>query len=145
MKSVLLQQVSRVLLPLSLSFGLALLLKGHHEPGGGFVAGLSLGMAGVLLLASSGRHGVKLGLSAERLAMVGVALLVVSLLLPVVLARPMLTHPYGSLGWLGKWHGALLFDVGVMLAVGGGLMSAARTLFGTHGNRSRERGERGES
>jgi multisubunit Na+/H+ antiporter MnhB subunit len=138
MKSVLLQQVSRVLVPLALAVGVALLLKGHDEPGGGFVAGLALGMAGVLALAAYGLRRTRLPLSSEAGAIVGIALTVVSLLIPLAAGDAMLTHASGTLAILGKWHAALLFDVGVMLAVGCGSMAAAQALWATPANRDGE-------
>lgn len=141
MKSVLLQQVSRVLVPLALAVGVALLLKGHDEPGGGFVAGLALGMAGVLALAAYGLRYTRLALSAEVGAVVGIALTVVSLLLPLLGGDAMLTHASGTLPILGKWHGALLFDVGVMLAVGCGSMAAAQALWATPANGDQAHGK----
>jgi len=137
-KSVLLQQVSRVLVPLALAVGVALLLKGHDEPGGGFVAGLALGMAGVLALAAYGLRKTRLRLSSEVGAIVGIALTIVSLLLPLLGGDAMLTHASGTLPILGKWHGALLFDVGVMLAVGCGSMAAAQALWATPTNGGQE-------
>jgi multisubunit Na+/H+ antiporter MnhB subunit len=139
-KSVLLQQASLVLVPLALAVGVALLLKGHDEPGGGFVAGLALGMAGVLALASYGLRKTRLGISAELGAVVGIALTVLSLLLPLLGGDAMLTHASGTLPVLGKWHGALLFDVGVMLAVGCGSMAAAQALWATPANGDQEHG-----
>ena len=141
MKSVLLQQVSFVLVPLAFAVGVALLLKGHDEPGGGFVAGLALGMAGVLALAAFGLSKTRLRVSAEVGAIVGVALTIVSLLVPSLGGDAMLTHASGTLPLLGKWHGALLFDVGVMLAVGCGSMAAAQALWATPANGDPKRDE----
>lgn len=141
MKSVLLQQVARVLVPLALAVGIALLLKGHDEPGGGFVAGLSLGMAGVLALAAFGLRETRLRISSEVGAVVGIVLMLISLLFPLATGDPMLTHASGELPLIGKWHAALLFDVGVMLAVGCGAMAAAQNLWSTgtgDGDESRE-------
>ena len=42
MKSFLLQGLVRLILPMAVLLALALLLKGHDAPGGGFVAGLLL-------------------------------------------------------------------------------------------------------
>ena len=38
MRSFLLEQMARFLVPMAMLFALSLLVKGHDEPGGGFVA-----------------------------------------------------------------------------------------------------------
>mgnify|MGYP000273018052 CR=1 FL=1 len=40
MRSLILQTATRALLPLLLLFSLFILLRGHNEPGGGFIGGL---------------------------------------------------------------------------------------------------------
>ena len=40
MRSLILQTATRSLLPLLLLFSLFILLRGHNEPGGGFIGGL---------------------------------------------------------------------------------------------------------
>ena len=47
--SIILQAAVRVLLPLLLLYAVFLLLRGHNDPGGGFVAGLVLNNAGCFL------------------------------------------------------------------------------------------------
>lgn len=129
MRSLLLERLARLIVPLALILGGALLLKGHDEPGGGFVAGLSWAMAAVLALAAFGRSSLRHRSSQEVIALVGVSFVLLSLLAPVLAGHPALTHPSGVLPVFGKWHGALLFDVGVGLAVGGGAAAAARHLW----------------
>ena len=146
MRSLLLEQLARLIVPLALLLGGALLVKGHDEPGGGFVAGLVLAMAAVLALAAFGRRALRLRVSPESLALVGIGLIFVSMLVPLLSGQPMLTHASGELPLVGKWHGALLFDVGVMLAVGAGAAAAARHLWSVevvHRRRGKRRG--GES
>ena len=48
MSSLILRAATRFLMPLLLLFALFLLLRGHNEPGGGFVAGLVVAAAFVL-------------------------------------------------------------------------------------------------
>ena len=64
------------------------------------------------------------------MAVAGAAVLLVSLLWSLLLGRPALTHAHGVLPLLSwKWHTALLFDVGVVLAVAGGVAAASRALW----------------
>jgi multisubunit Na+/H+ antiporter MnhB subunit len=143
MRSLLLEQLARLIVPLSLILGAALLVKGHDEPGGGFVAGLSLAMASVLALAAFGRRASRLRIVPEVIALSGVALILLSMVLPLFGGDPMLTHASGVLPLVGKWHAALLFDIGVTLAVGAGAAAAARHLWAAEISRRRGRGGEG--
>ena len=40
MNSIILQTTSRLILPAALAFSIYVLLRGHNEPGGGFIGGL---------------------------------------------------------------------------------------------------------
>ena len=46
--------VTRVLLPLALTVGVYILLRGHNKPGGGFIAGLVVGIALIMQYMASG-------------------------------------------------------------------------------------------
>jgi multicomponent Na+:H+ antiporter subunit B len=48
MKTIILKTASGYLLPLLLLFAVFILLRGHYEPGGGFVGGLVAAVAFVL-------------------------------------------------------------------------------------------------
>ena len=52
--SFVVRQLTRLILPLAVMLSLALLLKGHDAPGGGFVSGLSLAIAAILGFAAYG-------------------------------------------------------------------------------------------
>jgi multicomponent K+:H+ antiporter subunit A len=133
--SFLLQELSRLIVPLAALFGLALLLKGHDNPGGGFVAGLSLAAGGVLAVVSIGerRARANLRVEPERVAVIGALVLGSSVLLPLLIGEPMLTHQHGTLRIgdfeLYKWTTSLILDIGVVLTVGGGLGAAAMRLW----------------
>lgn len=119
MNMLILQSASRVLLPISLVFSVYLLLRGHNEPGGGFIGGL-VASAGLTV------HGVAAGrtrlLRAMRLsppghAACGLVLALVSGLPGLVLDAPFLTHQwYQGPGGLAIGT-TLVFDLGVYLAV----------------------------
>jgi len=135
-KSFLLQQLTRAILPFAVLLGLALLLKGHDEPGGGFVGGLSFAVAGILGFTAYGarRFHASVPIEPERVALLGGVLLMISLLLPLMLGEPGLSHWSGKLG-LGpvsfKWQTVLVFEVGVVMTVGGALSAAALWLWET--------------
>lgn len=129
--------VRPLLVLLAAMLGTSLLLSGHDEPGGGFVAGLALAIAFVLLLTAG--EGARLR-TLQGAALAGVVLLLGSLAVPLIAGAPALTHAHGvaetPLGAL-KWHTALIFDLGVLLAVGGGSGAAATVLWGAGARRDR--------
>ncbi len=120
----------RVLLVLSLW----LLLRGHNEPGGGFVAGLVASLATTLLALGKGVDRARLALpfrSALTLAAFGGLLSLVSGLPALVAGRPFLAHlavtlPIGS-GF--KLSTFLPFDIGIYLAVWGALAGQVLALL----------------
>ncbi len=135
MKSVLLQELAAIILPLAVMFGIAITLKGHDAPGGGFVGGLSLAVAGVLGFSAWGTRAFRerVRLPPERVALLGALLLLASLALPLLAGDPMLTHRSAALELplLGKLklQSALAFDIAVVMVVGGGLAAAAIWLW----------------
>ena len=124
MTSSILQTATRFLMPLLLLFAFFLLLRGHNQPGGGFVAGLVVAASFVL-------HSIAFGVDASRRALLvspskllGLGLLVaLTSGLPAVLAG----QPFMTAQWTEVPVGSeliavgtpLLFDVGVFLAVVG--------------------------
>lgn len=138
MRSFLLEQLARLIIPLALLLGLSLLLKGHHAPGGGFVGGLALSVAGILGMAAYGPRVLRarLPFQPERVAVVGVIIIFCTVFFPLLMGDPMLTHRSGDIpllfGLSYHWHTALFFDIGVMLAVGGGGTAAALWLWERH-------------
>ena len=136
MKSFLLQELTRLILPFSLLMAVSLLIKGHDLPGGGFVAGLSVAVAGILGFTAYGldRFQNRLGLSPDRFALVGGLMILFSLFFPVLLGQAPLTQAHSEVGvgpFSVELHSALFFDIGVALCVGGGLNAAARALWTT--------------
>jgi multicomponent Na+:H+ antiporter subunit B len=117
------------MIALLLLFSLFLLLRGHHEPGGGFVGGL-VASAAFSLHAIAHRPAETrrlLRVEPETLLALGLAVAVCSGLPGVVAGRPFLTGL-----WLEAWgHAAgtpLVFDVGVYLVVCGVCLSIILSL-----------------
>jgi len=127
-RSLILQTLSGLLLPLMLLLSVFLFLRGHDEPGGGFVGGL-VASAGISL------HAIANGVPAARAALrvdpravaaIGLLTALAAGLVGPVLGSPFLTGrwltlPSGSasLGSEGDAHigTPLLFDAGVYLVV----------------------------
>ena len=129
------RQLTRLILPLAIMLALALLLKGHDEPGGGFVSGLSFAVAAILGFAAYGTRAfrARIPVEPERLAIFGAVVLIVASVIPMVLGKPMLTHWHGTFSPLGaftiKWSTTLFFEIGVVMAIAGGLTAAAMKLW----------------
>lgn len=123
MRSVILSTAIRLLLPLLLIFSVFLLLRGHNEPGGGFVGGLVASAAIVLYALAEGVEKARRLLKIDPRLLIGGGLLValVSGALPLLIAQPFLTGLW--LPWtfpvLGHVGTPLLFDLGVYLLVAG--------------------------
>lgn len=103
-----------------------LLLRGHNLPGGGFIGGLMTGMSFILLGLVRGWGDVQKQMPVEpmRMATAGVALSLLSGLIPELRGDPFLTQYHlhaKNVPLLGEVHlgTPLLFDVGVFLLVGG--------------------------
>ncbi|MFA9461878.1 monovalent cation/H+ antiporter subunit A [Thiohalorhabdus methylotrophus] len=117
--------ISRALLPLALVVSLFLLVRGHHEPGGGFVAGLVTGIGLILQYLASGSHWVRkrLHLRYRPLLAVGLGIATGTGMLAWVWGDPFLASAHGHfhLPVLGDipWATTLLFDIGVYLTVVG--------------------------
>ena len=110
---------SRLLMPLLLLFSVFLLLRGHNEPGGGFVGGLVAAAAFALYAIAFGVKRARQALLVRPLTLLGAGLLIALCSgLPAVLrGQPFLTALWapGSLP-LGT---PAVFDVGVFLVVAG--------------------------
>ena len=122
MSSSLLRIATRFLMPLLLLFAFFLLLRGHNEPGGGFVGGLVVAAAFVLYVIAYGLSAGRRALRVEPSTLLGLGLLVAvgSGAPAVFLGRPFMTAIWTTVGSgsSGIAIGTpLLFDVGVFLAV----------------------------
>ncbi|WP_417826614.1 monovalent cation/H+ antiporter subunit A [Thalassospira povalilytica] len=125
---------TRVMLPLSLMVGVYIFLRGHNEPGGGFIAGLVVSVALVMQYMASGfgwtqnrmkvnYHGM-IGLGVIAAAITGVSAWVAGL--------PFLTSGFTHvhLPIVGEFElaSAMGFDLGVFLTVVGAVMLALAKL-----------------
>jgi multisubunit Na+/H+ antiporter MnhB subunit len=101
-----------------LVLAIVILLRGHNEPGGGFISGLVAVSASALLAIVLGPPQARRRqpLSPIPLAMAGVGLALLSGLPALFVGLPYLTHL-----WAGSLSTVLLFDLGVFCVVWGSL------------------------
>jgi multisubunit Na+/H+ antiporter MnhB subunit len=136
MTSSILQTAARLLMPLLLLFATFLLLRGHNQPGGGFVGGLVVAASFVLYSIAFGVEAARRALPVEPSKLLGIGLLValVSGLAGVVRGQSFMTAVWTTTAVgsstldLGT---PLVFDVGVFLTVIGVVLTIVFTLAET--------------
>lgn len=137
MPSLILATATRLLLPLMLIFSIFLLMRGHNEPGGGFVGGLVAGAAFTLYAAVYGVSQAQNALRFDPKSLIAAGLLVavVSALSALTLGLPLMTGLWYQqpLPVIGKIGTPLLFDVGVYLVVIGVTTTIMFALFEAEG------------
>ena len=113
-----------------LAAALWILLRGHNEPGGGFIAGLVAVAASSLLAITLGTLTARRWqpLAPLTLALVGVGLALLSGIAGPLAGLPFLTHLWG-----GGLSTVMLFDLGVFCAVWGALTGYVYALLDTEG------------
>jgi len=115
----------RLLMPVACTVSVYLLLRGHNEPGGGFVAGLVVSIAFLVQYMVGGTRWVedRMPLRPARWIAVGLATAVATGLGAVAFGHPFLTtHTvHARLPAIGEVHlpSAALFDLGVFMVVVG--------------------------
>ena len=133
MTSSILQTATRLLMPLLLLFAVFLLLRGHNQPGGGFVGGLVVAASFVLYSIAFSVEAARRALLVRSSTLLGIGLLValVSGLPAVVLGQPFMTSQWTTIA-LGSTEldvgTPLVFDIGVFLAVVGVVLTIVFTL-----------------
>ncbi len=118
MKSVILRTTSVTLPPLLVLFALFLLLHGHDEPGGGFVAGLVAGAALAFLALGVDVPTARQSLRARPEALMAAGLLLAALsgTVGLVTGAPFLRGVWIAPGGLAIGT-PIVFDVGVFFVV----------------------------
>jgi len=130
MNSIILRAGARYLVSLLLLFSVYMLLRGHNEPGGGFIGGL-IGATGFVLYAiSCGTTDARraLRLAPETIAVAGFGLALVAGLAAALFGDAFFTGQWLFLGATGDSKGlplstVLVFDIGVYFAVFGAILS----------------------
>lgn len=123
---IVLTAITRALLPVMLTVGLYLFLRGHNAPGGGFIAGLVVTVAFLTQYIAGGAQWARSRLDMPLAPMIGagVGIALLTGLASLLFARPFLTSAFTYLEWpvVGKFEvaSAALFDLGVLSVVVGG-------------------------
>ncbi len=138
---------TRLLLPLALLVGLYLFLRGHNQPGGGFIAALIFSIAILLQYLASGFDwtDVRRRIGEHQLIGFGVLIAVATGLGSLVFGAPFLTSSFGyvHLPLIGEFElaTAMLFDLGVACVVVGAVMMALEQLAHVAQRAARHDGE----
>ena len=125
---------ARTLFPFVMTVGLYIFLRGHNEPGGGFIAGLVVSIGLLILYMASGFAWVQERLRVDYHGLIGAGVLIAGLtgVGAWVAGRPFLTSDFGyvTIPPLKEFEiaTAILFDVGVFLTVVGAVMLALASL-----------------
>lgn len=123
MNSLILRTTVRLMFPVLLLFSLFMLLRGHNDPGGGFIGGLVAAAAVLTQLLAVGPEHIResFPFTFRRLLPLGLLIAVVAGLLGLLQGKAFLTGVWITFTLLGvgevKVGSPLLFDVGVYLVV----------------------------
>lgn len=136
-RSVLLAWAETLILPLAVLVSIYLFLRGHDQPGGGFVAGLVLAVGWILPYLAYGKEwaGARLPRDYERLVGSGLLIAGATGVAAMALGNAFLASSYATLqipliGKLGL-ASALFIDLGVYCVVtGSGLLMLSRLIHG---------------
>ncbi len=133
-KSLILITATRFLLPLQLLFSLFLLLRGHNEPGGGFIAGLVAagGIALYLFAFDPARTRDLIRFSPYDIFGVGLFIATIAGIPALLVGEPY----FAALWWRPEFpffgevalSTPLLFDIGVYLTVIGAVLAVVLAL-----------------
>ncbi len=119
---------TRVLLPLALTVAVFIFLRGHNEPGGGFIAGLIVAIALIMQYLASGYAWASKRARMDSQALIGAGVAIAGLTgtASLLLGWPFLTstYTYIDLPLIGEVEvaSAVAFDLGVFLTVVGVVM-----------------------
>ena len=134
MNSVILQVAARVLLPVMLLLSLVFLLRGHNEPGGGFIGGLVAASGDILYALAVNLSEIRrlLHVHPRTLISSGLIIAILSGIPALFTDNPFLKGKWVELNIGGfdgvKFGTPFVFDVGVYLVVIGVTLLMAFTL-----------------
>ena len=135
MNSLILSAATRLLVALMLLFSVYMLLRGHNEPGGGFIGGLLAAIGFALYAIAHGTSAARLALRIDprTIAMAGLGIATVAGLVPALVGDPPFTGQWWFIGQGDTGKGlpastVLVFDIGVYLVVVGSVLTLVLAL-----------------
>ena len=130
MKSIILEAGARILVALLLVFSVYMLLRGHNEPGGGFIGGLIGALGFVINAIACGTQSARRALRVEpsNIAAAGLGIALLAGLFAAFFGQPLFTGQWLFLGASEGDKGlplssVLVFDIGVYLVVMGSVLT----------------------
>ena len=135
MNSLILNAATRLLVALMLLFSIYMLLRGHNEPGGGFIGGLIAAIGFALYAMAHGTAATRraLRLDPAAIAMIGLGIALLAGLAAALAGDPFFTGQWWFVGAEAGSKGlplstVLLFDIGGYLVVVGAVLTIVLTL-----------------
>ncbi len=131
--ALVLQTTAKLLVLLLVVFSVLVLIRGHNEPGGGFIGGLLCGLAFATHALSFGIAQTRRLMKFDPLRLLGIGLLLGagSGAVSFVMGQPFMTGQWwGTVPGIGKVGTVLIFDIGVYLVVLGTAMMILIGLMG---------------
>lgn len=122
---VILQSISKVVVFIILTLALYLFFSGHHAPGGGFIGGLVLSSAFVLMLLGSDIETVRksIPINFTIVAAIGAMIVVLAGLIVTLFGQPFLKQSFATVNFpfFGPtdFTTVTIFEIGVALTVVG--------------------------
>ena len=121
MSEILLKTCFRFLCPLLVLISFIMLLRGHNLPGGGFIGGLTLSLAMILLILAKFNSKVEMIIRSHFAKMIAVCILglTITALAPLLVSKPILTGLWTTipLPIAGKVSSILFFDFFIYMTV----------------------------
>ncbi|MCH8521280.1 MnhB domain-containing protein [Glycocaulis sp.] len=137
MQSVILNALARLFFVAMAIFSLFILLRGHDEPGGGFIGGLAAASAYTVVTLAFGTDTARKWLILHPVVLMGVGLFCA-----ILSGLPPLIGDFGGFLYHLWWEGqigflelklgtTLIFDIGVYFVVVGGVLSILFRMYET--------------
>ncbi|HEY9098105.1 MAG TPA: monovalent cation/H+ antiporter subunit A [Thiobacillus sp.] len=130
--------LTQILLPLALLVAVFILLRGHNQPGGGFIAGLIAAVALIVQYLANGTHWTHQRMPSDSHPLIawGLGIAALTGVASWWFGAPFLTSTYGHVNWpvVGEFElaSAMAFDLGVFLVVVGATLMILINLGGLH-------------